>query len=190
MTVFFISHTMKKKQLTIHKERMIDAIDQLYYTFTTTTFGKTFIASTQQGICYLAFVSSLEEGLNDVSTRFDINQMNEKPSTFFKDILLCLEGDYSSITNIKLHLKGTDFQWKVWEELLKISFGKTVSYQDIAIAIENPKAVRAVGTAIGKNPISFLIPCHRVIQSSGGLGGYAWGLECKKQLLAWEAVNK
>lgn len=85
-----------------------------------------------------------------------------------------------------LLIEGTDFQKKVWEELLKIPRGKTKTYNDIAKGIKAPKAVRAVGTACGKNSIAFAIPCHRVIASDGSLGGYRWGLKRKQAILAWE----
>ena len=87
---------------------------------------------------------------------------------------------------IVLHLHGTDFQIQVWKALLEIPFGKTSTYSDIAIAIKNPQALRAVGTAIGRNPVAVIIPCHRVLRSDGGIGGYYWGIEKKKMLLEWE----
>lgn len=92
--------------------------------------------------------------------------------------------------NLKIALKGTTFQKKVWLELLKIPYGKTVSYQDIAVAIGNPKACRAVGMANNKNPIPIFIPCHRVIGKNGCLIGYAGGLDLKKSLLEIEQINQ
>jgi methylated-DNA-[protein]-cysteine S-methyltransferase len=88
--------------------------------------------------------------------------------------------------SLKLNLRGTDFQKKVWQELLEMPYGQTVSYEKIAQNIGCPKAVRAVGTAIGKNPIGIIIPCHRVIRKNGSLGGYAGGLKRKEWLLAHE----
>lgn len=87
---------------------------------------------------------------------------------------------------VPLDLQGTPFQVKVWKELLKIPFGKTCSYKDIAVKIKNPKAVRAVGGANGKNPVCIVVPCHRVIAADGTLGGYSGGLHIKKKLLALE----
>lgn len=86
-------------------------------------------------------------------------------------------------------LEGTSFQKKVWSELLRIPFGKTCSYQDIAFRIHHPKAVRAVGSANGKNPICIMIPCHRVISKNGSLGGYSGGVEFKRKLLALEGAS-
>jgi methylated-DNA-[protein]-cysteine S-methyltransferase len=88
--------------------------------------------------------------------------------------------------NLPIHLQGTPFQCSVWKSLLRIDFGKVVSYKDIAKAIENPRASRAVGRALGKNPIPIVIPCHRVVNHNGGLGGFSSGLSIKRQLLALE----
>jgi AraC family transcriptional regulator of adaptative response/methylated-DNA-[protein]-cysteine methyltransferase len=88
-----------------------------------------------------------------------------------------------------LFLIGAPFQIKVWEALLTIPTGYVTTYSDIARVIGNPKAVRAVGTAVGRNPISWLIPCHRALRKSGGLGGYHWGLPVKRAMLAWEAAE-
>ena len=91
--------------------------------------------------------------------------------------------------DVPIAFSGTAFQQQVWQELLKIPYGKTISYADLAKASGNPKAYRAAGTANGKNPIAIIIPCHRVIASNGGLGGYAYGVEVKKQLLELEKHN-
>ncbi|MGA1181426.1 MAG: methylated-DNA--[protein]-cysteine S-methyltransferase, partial [Marivivens sp.] len=88
-----------------------------------------------------------------------------------------------------LHLIGAPFQIKVWEALLAIPSGHVTTYSDIAGAIGHPKAVRAVGTAVGRNPISLLIPCHRALRKSGGLGGYHWGLPVKRAILAYESAR-
>ena len=90
--------------------------------------------------------------------------------------------------NLSLHLKGTPFQLSVWRALLDIPYGETSSYQTIATKIGKPKANRAVGSAVGRNPIFFAIPCHRVLATGGGLGGYYWGLDMKRKILAWETA--
>ncbi len=92
--------------------------------------------------------------------------------------------------DVEITFTGTPFQNKVWNELLKIPYGKTISYADLAKVAGNPKACRAAGSANGKNPIAVIIPCHRVIASNGGLGGYAYGLEAKKQLLDLETFKR
>ena len=90
----------------------------------------------------------------------------------------------------RLHVIGAPFQIKVWEALLNIPSGQVTSYSEIARQIDHPKAVRAVGTAVGRNPISWLIPCHRAMRKSGGLGGYHWGLPVKRAMLAYEAARR
>jgi AraC family transcriptional regulator of adaptative response/methylated-DNA-[protein]-cysteine methyltransferase len=90
----------------------------------------------------------------------------------------------------RLHLIGAPFQIKVWEALLAIPSGQVVTYGEIARAVGHPKAVRAVGTAVGRNPVSWLIPCHRALRTTGALGGYHWGLPVKRAMLAWESARE
>jgi AraC family transcriptional regulator of adaptative response/methylated-DNA-[protein]-cysteine methyltransferase len=97
--------------------------------------------------------------------------------------------DWTKLHEIKLHLKGSPFQLKVWETLLKIPMGKLTTYGAVAKQIQLPKASRAVGTAIGENPVAFLIPCHRIIQSTGAFGGYHWGSIRKTAMIGWEAAQ-
>src|SRR4030095_1200762 len=97
-------------------------------------------------------------------------------------------GDWSDLQKVKLHLKGTPFQLKVWQSLLQIPSGCVATYADVAEKIRNAHATRAVGTAIGANPVAYLIPCHRVIRSSGISGEYHWGADRKTALLGWEAA--
>lgn len=130
---------------------------------------------------------------NDYITNLYINYNNIKAiqeetkliSQTANEIKEYLDGNKKSFS-IPIKIEGTDFQKKVWQELLKISYGETRSYKDIAININNSKACRAVGTAIKNNPIPIIIPCHRVINSNKNLGGYAYGLEIKKILLKIE----
>lgn len=106
-----------------------------------------------------------------------------------QNALFVFQNDPSKLNQIKLHLKGTDFQLKVWEILLKIPMGKLSTYGSIAQKIEKPLASRAVGTAIGNNPVAFLIPCHRVIQATGALSGYKWGNTRKTAIIGWEGAK-
>lgn len=92
--------------------------------------------------------------------------------------------------DLPLDLKGTEFQMKVWKELQRVPYGKTLTYKDIAAKVKSPKAVRAVGTANGKNPLCVIIPCHRIIGSNGKLSGYAWGIDLKEKLLKLEGSLK
>jgi AraC family transcriptional regulator of adaptative response/methylated-DNA-[protein]-cysteine methyltransferase len=107
-----------------------------------------------------------------------------------RNALLIFKQNGHELKQVKLHLKGTEFQLKVWEALLKIPAGQLISYGQLAQRIDKPKAARAVGTANGDNPVAFLIPCHRVIQSSGALGGYHWGLSRKAAMIGWEAAQQ
>jgi AraC family transcriptional regulator, regulatory protein of adaptative response / methylated-DNA-[protein]-cysteine methyltransferase len=107
----------------------------------------------------------------------------------FKNVRTVFNNNVNEWHKIKLHVKGTDFQLKVWETLLTIPTGQLSTYGNIAAKINNPKASRAVGSAIGDNPVAFLIPCHRVIQSTGIFGGYMWGPKRKTAMIGWEGVK-
>jgi AraC family transcriptional regulator of adaptative response/methylated-DNA-[protein]-cysteine methyltransferase len=96
--------------------------------------------------------------------------------------------DHDTLNDLKLDLRGTDFQKQVWEALLHIPRGQVISYGDVANDIGKPKASRAVGSAVGENPVSLIVPCHRVVQSSGGLGNYGWGVPLKKKILEQEGA--
>jgi AraC family transcriptional regulator of adaptative response/methylated-DNA-[protein]-cysteine methyltransferase len=161
---------------------------QIKYSFSETPFGKVIIASTQKGICYIAFIDSETKGLADLRNHFSkasfINKQIEE-----HERALSVFGRTHDPANLKLHLKGTDFQLKVWEALLKIPPGKLLSYGALAKNIHAPNASRAVGSAIGSNPVAFLIPCHRVIQSSGDFGNYMWGADRKASIIGWEAAG-
>jgi len=97
---------------------------------------------------------------------------------------------HESSSTLKLLVKGTPFQLKVWEALLKIPFGELVSYQSISEYVDNPRGLQATGSAIGKNPVAFLIPCHRVVRKTGEINGYRWGLNRKSALIGWEAAHQ
>ena len=134
------------------------------------------IESTENGISLLVFVddAEMESQENEMESPW-LEQLNE----YFQK--------KRKIFDLPLDLKGTEFQKKVWNELLKIPFGKTISYKDLAIKLGDLKAIRAVGTANGANPVSIIVPCHRVIGSDGSLTGYAGGLWRKRWLLEHES---
>lgn len=156
------------------------------YNFSSSPFGNILIASTQKGICHLAFEENFTIAFEQLKSRFPNAIVQEQMTSIQQNALFIFQSDWSKLKEVKLHLKGTDFQLKVWESLLKIPFGKLSSYGNIAKQIGNPNASRAVGTAIGNNPIAFLIPCHRVIQSSGTFDGYQWGTNRKTAIIGWE----
>ncbi|WP_185194786.1 bifunctional helix-turn-helix domain-containing protein/methylated-DNA--[protein]-cysteine S-methyltransferase [Chryseobacterium cheonjiense] len=160
---------------------------KINYSFSESPFGKIIAASTDKGICYMAFENNIQKALGDLQARFHNASFFEKQDEFQKNALSIFNKDWTNINTIKLHLKGTDFQLKVWESLLTIPMGKLSTYGSLAGKIGHPNASRAVGTAIGSNPVAFLIPCHRVIQSSGKIGGYMWGSDRKQLMIGWES---
>jgi AraC family transcriptional regulator, regulatory protein of adaptative response / methylated-DNA-[protein]-cysteine methyltransferase len=157
------------------------------YRFSASPFGTILVASTEKGVCYMAFSAADDSALEVLKSHFPKARFRQESDAMQQAALAIFHQDWSQPKTVKLHLKGTDFQLKVWEMLLKIPFGKVSTYGAIATQIQNPKASRAVGTAIGSNPVAFLIPCHRVIQASGNLGGYRWGTTRKTAVIAWEA---
>lgn len=157
------------------------------YCFAESPFGKLIVASTTKGICHMFFDEDEKKALFDLQSRFPNATYHQVVDELQQNALFIFQKDWQQMDRIKLHLQGTAFQLKVWETLLKIPLGRLSSYGTIAKDIGKPKASRAVGTAIGRNPVAFLIPCHRVIQASGNFGGYMWGGTRKSALVGWEA---
>ena len=157
----------------------------IHYSFAKTYFGSVLVASTERGVCYLGFVMKDEKmALKELRARFVKATFINKRDNFQKDALQAIKtGDASSVA---LGLMGTPFQLSVWRALMRIPSGVCTTYGKLATQIKKPKAVRAVGTAIGKNPIAILIPCHRVVPTSGGIGNYHWGVERKQKLIERE----
>jgi AraC family transcriptional regulator of adaptative response/methylated-DNA-[protein]-cysteine methyltransferase len=163
----------------------------IYYSVAETVFGNILIASTNKGICHISFLNEgFEPPESDVRLRFPAATLEQKTDLHQQQALKMFRDDWSDLDQVKLHLKGTPFQIKVWNALLQIPSGALTSYHEIAKEVGDPHASRAVGTAVGNNPIAFLIPCHRVITSSGNLGGYHWGVDRKSAMIAMEAVKK
>lgn len=160
------------------------------YSFAESPFGEIFIASTRKGICCIEFADNREAAFNAILKKFPNAGFSQVADEAQQNALFIFTQDWSKLKEIKLHLKGTDFQLKVWDALLRIPRGGLTTYGDIATEINNPKACRAVGTAIGENPVAFLIPCHRVIRSTGELGNYHWGEIRKTAMIGWEAARK
>ena len=159
------------------------------YSFAQSPFGDILVASTAKGICYMAFADDEQKAFEALQKNFPQARFKQMVDLIQQNALYIFTHDWNKINQIKLHLKGTDFQLKVWETLLKIPLGELSTYGNIAKNINAPKASRAVGTAIGHNPIAFLIPCHRVIQASGNTGGYMWGNTRKTAIIGWEAAK-
>jgi len=159
------------------------------YAFSLSPFGDILIASTSKGICHMDFALDESTSLNRLSNRFPNACLRNEKDHLQQNALKIFGQDWSELPQIKLHLKATDFQLKVWQALLKIPMGQLSTYGSIAKDLINPNASRAVGTAIGSNPVAFLIPCHRVIQANGTLGGFMWGTTRKTALIGWEAAK-
>ena len=160
------------------------------YAFADTPFGPVIVASTDKGICHMTFA---DEGQEDALERLKSSFPNAKYNHFLdmkqQNALFVFMQDWSKLHEIKLHLKGTDFQLKIWETLLKIPSGGLTTYSDLALKSGYDKAQRAVGTALGNNPVVFLIPCHRVIKSTGIIGNYRYGETRKNAIIGWEAAK-
>ena len=150
-------------------------------------FGPALVMGTHRGICGLAFAAEAgpDAAMTDLRSRW--------PKAVFVDDMDVLRPWAKAALGMngeaRLHMIGAPFQIKVWEALLTIPSGHVTTYSEIAQSIGNPKAVRAVGTAVGRNPVSWLIPCHRALRKSGALGGYHWGLPVKRAMLAWESAR-
>jgi AraC family transcriptional regulator of adaptative response/methylated-DNA-[protein]-cysteine methyltransferase len=154
------------------------------YSIQDSRFGKVLTASTEKGICCVSFLENAE---NELNRRFPGAALVQ--SDIHREIQELINGwpkTAGQAANVPLHLMGTDFQLSVWKALLTIPAGELATYKEIALKAGRPTAIRATGTAIGQNPIALLIPCHRVITSSGTLGGYRWGTEMKRKLIELE----
>lgn len=159
---------------------------QIQYSFAETKFGKIIVAATQKGICYLAFYDDQKNAEELLQQQFPNAQFIQQSNIMQQNAIAFFQQNWKELPKIKLHLKGTPFQLKVWQMLLTIPLGNLSTYGSIAQKIDNPNASRAVGSAIGSNPIAFIIPCHRVIQSNGNFGGYMWGNTRKTAIIGWE----
>ena len=149
-------------------------------------FGEALAMGTDRGLCGMGFSeeSGRDATLADLMSRWPNANSSKRPKS-----RPWVEAAFGESGETRLALIGAPFQIKVWEALLQVPSGHVTTYSEIAAAIGNPKAVRAVGTAVGRNPIAWLIPCHRALRKSGGLGGYHWGLPVKRAMLAYEAAR-
>lgn len=159
------------------------------YSYAESPFGNLLVASTPKGLCHMAFADDEQQALHELRQRFPNAAYRQVVDLIQQNALYIFTHDWSKLDQIKLHLKGTAFQLKVWETLLTIPVGGLSTYQSVAEKIKNPKALRAVGSAIGQNPVAFIIPCHRVIQSAGRFGNYHWGPTRKTAMIGWEAAR-
>lgn len=153
-------------------------------------FGPMLVMGTVKGICGLSLAAEMEDttAMRDLRARWPQAQYMQNPQALERWVQTAF-GQGPAGETAPLYLMGAPFQLKVWEALLQVPEGQVTTYGNIAEAIGNPKAVRAVGTAVGRNPIGYLIPCHRVLRASGALGGYHWGLPMKRAMLGYEAAR-
>lgn len=160
-------------------ERMSDAEFEnlaIDYSVVDSDFGLTAVARTEKGICAIVFVGSESEAVEVLRGRFPYADIRVAESC----------GLAAPGGEIVLHMHGTDFQHEVWRALLAIPYGQVATYGDIALRVGRPSASRAVGSAVGRNPVALLVPCHRVVASGDGLGGYHWGVRIKRMILDYE----
>ena len=159
----------------------------IYEGWFSSPFGEVIAMGTNRGLCGLGFASEMgrDQARDDLVNRWPLALFEEKPNR----LASWVEATFAGKGNVDLHVMGAPLQIKVWEALMRIPSGYVTTYSNIAQSIQNPKAVRAVGTAVGRNPVSFIIPCHRVLRKSGELGGYHWGTPVKRAILAFEGAR-
>ncbi len=165
---------------------------EITYGFHDSPFGRALVMTTPRGLCGLAFADSGGDkvALDDMRSRWPNARFVENPAaTEIHARRIFDSSKWLRETPLKIVLIGTDFEVRVWEQLLSIPMGCALTYSTVADKIGKPKASRAVGAAVGKNPISFVVPCHRVVGKSGALTGYHWGLTRKRAMLGWEAAK-
>jgi len=163
----------------------------IYWGWFDSPFGLALVMGTDKGICGLALAAEIGEdaAMQDLTDRWPLATFVEDPEMLRPWVMTAFGAQDGKLDKAPLYLIGAPFQIKVWEALLSIPSGNVTTYSEIAGAVGNPKAVRAVGTAVGRNPVSWLIPCHRALRKSGELGGYHWGLPVKRAMLGYEAAR-
>ena len=161
-------------------------VSEIRYQAADSLFGPILIAATHEGICHLSFFEDRWAAFQVLQTSFPAQTFVEGEHPLMSAAIAVLQNGDFGTEPIILQIKGSLFQFAVWEKLLQIPFGQLTTYQHIAHLLGNVKASRAVGSAVGSNPVAFFIPCHRVVQTSGKAGGYKWGLEQKMKLIRWE----
>jgi AraC family transcriptional regulator of adaptative response/methylated-DNA-[protein]-cysteine methyltransferase len=159
------------------------------YSFGTSPFGYYLVASTAKGICKLSFADDEAAALAELRQEWPNASLLATQAAAHEQVARFFERKFTAADRLHLHLKGTPFQLKIWESLLRIPEGQLRTYAQLATAADNGAAVRAAGTAIGANPVGYLIPCHRVIRQTGDLGQYRWGTARKVAMLGWECAR-
>ncbi|MCG8325918.1 MAG: methylated-DNA--[protein]-cysteine S-methyltransferase [Thiotrichales bacterium] len=156
-----------------------------------TPFGRAFIALTDRGICQLGFFDDDgSHALHELMQRWPRARLSESTDATSHTVSRLFDMQTDQQEPLSIFIKGTNFQISVWRALLQIPYGQTASYGQLAHTIQQPKAARAVGSAVAANPVAWLIPCHRVIRSSGAIGDYRWGQTRKRLLLTYESLSR
>ncbi len=164
--------------------------EKIKYTIRDSILGLTLLATSDKGLCAVLIDKSSDRLVDDLKARFPEANLEKQDTVLEKlaqDVVIYINNPKDTFEGT-LDIRGTDFQQKVWNQLCKIPRGKTSSYKDIAHSLRLPGAARAVAKACAANMIAVIIPCHRVIKSDGGISGYRWGVDCKKQLLTREGA--
>lgn len=169
-------------------------MERVIYGFYESELGTMLVAKTEVGICWVGFVREGEQKIDAVEAlkkrfpKISLLQNDSVGDNLGRSIMRAWESDREK--ELDLDLRGTEFQKEVWLALMSVAKGFVCSYSEVAEIVNRPDAVRAVGTAVGANPVSLIVPCHRVIQKGGRLGSYAWGSELKEKILLQEGVSK
>jgi len=161
----------------------------IHYSFGETPYGKVLIASTEKGVCHTSFIEDDELPETILAQHFSKAELMRDRKEMHDKVLQLFQENLQEKKSIQLHLKGTPFQLKVWKALLEIPAGEVKTYGNLAENIGHPKAYRAAGTAVGQNSVAFIIPCHRVIASTGMIGNYRWGSDRKTAMFGREAAQ-
>lgn len=178
-------HKTDRSKIEIQNFGKEDTKLPIFYNFYTTKLGEILIASTDKGICQISFFDKEESAIHELKQNFPKSKLLQDEHSFHQSALPYFNTK-TPPHSLKFHLKGTPFQLKVWKKLLEIPYGQIVSYRDIAESIGKSSASRAVGSAIGKNNLAYIIPCHRVVNISGQLSNYRWGGLRKSDLIKGE----
>ena len=192
-----LSSTSRLYDLFIHIEGMTPGEYQsggagleMHYLFSPSSFGDVIIASTKKGISHIAFVDEgRQKAVATLQAAFPFATLSNQADDNNSCAANIFQLNWDNIGEVRLHLKATKFQMKVWESLIKVPAGSLTTYHQLAQQIGNAKASRAVGSAVASNPVAVLIPCHRVIRSTGVFGNYHWKPERKAAIIGWEAAH-
>lgn len=180
---------VRLEAMTPGEYRLGGAALAISYSFGESPFGAYLVASTDKGICRLVFIDDQNAAVAELRQEWPNAALTAAETAAHVQVARFFARDFLCTERLHLHLKGTPFQLKIWESLLRVPEGELRTYSQLAEAAENSAAVRAAGTAIGANPVGYLIPCHRVIRQTGELGQYRWGSTRKAALVGWEAAH-